>query len=75
MSSQLHSGFVWVQAVAHLLLPWFRVTSFVQSRFVAKDELGYKLNSFYDGIFLPKRGWNSDIFMYYYMNSEKLHAL
>ena len=27
MSSQLHSGFIWVQAVAHHLFPWFRVTS------------------------------------------------
>ena len=39
MSSQLrmHSGFILVQAVAHLLLPWFRVTSLSQSSFL---ELG-----------------------------------
>ena len=33
MSSQLQSGFTQVQAVAHLLLPWFRVTPLVLSRF------------------------------------------
>ena len=39
MSSQLrmHSGFILVQAVAHLLLPRFRVTSLSQSSFL---ELG-----------------------------------
>ena len=68
MSSQLHSGFILVQAVAHLLLPRFRVnplsqSSFLvelgnplsQSSFLAKHELGYKWNSFCS-IFLP---WNS----------------
>ena len=30
MSSQLQSGFIQFQAVAHLLLSWFRVTSLVQ---------------------------------------------
>ena len=29
-------GFTWVQVVAHLLLPWFRVTSPFQSSFLAK---------------------------------------
>ena len=29
---------LWVQAVAHLLLAWFRVTSLVQSSFLAKHE-------------------------------------
>ena len=38
MSSQLHSGFIWVQTVAHLLLPRCRVTSLSQSSFL---ELGY----------------------------------
>ena len=56
MSSQLHSVFIWVQAVAHLLLSWFRVTSLVQSKFLAKYELGCKWKSFCNCIFLPKRG-------------------
>ena len=65
MSSQLHSGFIWIQAVAHdLVLPWFRVTSLV---FLAKHELE---NSFCDCIFLPKRGRNFDMFMYSWMNSH-----
>ena len=37
-SSQLHSGFIWVQAVAHLLLPLFGATSLFQSSFLAKHE-------------------------------------
>ena len=40
--SQLQSGFVQVQAVAHLLLPGFRVTPFVQWRFLVNNELGCK---------------------------------
>ena len=71
MSSQLHSGFIWVQAVTHLLWSWFRVqavthllwswfrvTSLDQSSFLAKHELGYNWNSFCTFIFLPRRGWN-----------------
>ena len=41
MSSQLHPEFILVQAVAHLLLPWFRDTSLSQSNLLAKHELGY----------------------------------
>ena len=39
-SSKLQSGFIWVQAVARLLLAWLRVTPLSQSSIVAKDELG-----------------------------------
>ena len=38
-SSQLQSGFIQIQAVAHLLLPGFRVTPLVQWRFLANNEL------------------------------------
>ena len=77
MSSQLHSEFILVQAVAHLLLPWFRVTSLSQSSFL---ELGYKWNSFCNRMFLPKRGWNSvhihilldELWKYSYTISEPL---
>ena len=44
MSSQLLSGFTHVQAVAHLLLPWFRVTPLVLSRFQQKSGLQMKFN-------------------------------
>ena len=37
-SSQLHSGLIWVQAVAHLLLPWLRIISLSQSSILAKHE-------------------------------------
>ena len=38
-SSQLQSGFIQIQAVAHLLLPGFRVTPLVQWRLLANNEL------------------------------------
>ena len=38
-SSQLQSGFIQIQAVAHLLLPGFRVTPLVQRRFLVNNEL------------------------------------
>ena len=60
MSSQLHSGFIWALAVAHLLLPWFRVTSLSQSSILAKRELG---NSFCSCIFCQKGGGTLPIFI------------
>ena len=41
------------------ILPWFRVTSLVQSSFLAKHELA----TFFNCIFLPKRKWNSDLLL------------
>ena len=43
--------------MVHLFLPGFRVTSLVQSSFLAKYELDCKCKSFCNCIFLPKRGW------------------
>ena len=66
MPSQL---FIWVQAVVHLLLPWFRVTPLVQSSFLTKYELCcciFKLHI---------SGWSSDIFIFYWMNSEILNFM
>ena len=54
MSSQLQSGFIQFQAVAHLLLSLFRVTFLVQWKFLANSKLGCKWNSFCNCIFLPK---------------------
>ena len=71
MSSQLQSGFIQVQAVAHLFLPWFKVISLVQWRFIANNELGWKWNSFCDCMFVPKGGVLLDglwkIFMHYWL--------
>ena len=71
-SSKLHSGFIWAQAVARLLLPWLRVKPLSQSSIVAKDELG---NSFLQLHILPKGGKTLPIFIDYWMNSEDIHAL
>ena len=58
-------------AVAHLLLLGFRVTPFVQWRFLANNKLGYKWNSFCDCVFVPKGGGTLTIFIYYWIHSEK----
>ena len=67
---QLHSGFIWVQAVAHLLLACFRVTPLFQSSSLEKYELRCKC------IFYQK-GDGIQIYSctYYWMNSENIHAL
>ena len=73
MSSQLHSGFIWVQAVAHLLLSWLRVIPLSQSSILAKHELG---NSFCNCIFCQK-GVELCPYSYVYnwMNTENIHTL
>ena len=50
---------LWVQAVAHLLLPWLRVTPPSQSGILAKHELE---NSFCNCIFCQKGGGTLPIF-------------
>ena len=69
---QLHSGFIMVQTVAHLLLPWLRVIPLSQSSIVAKYELG---NSFCNCVFCHKGGGTLPLFIYYWMDSENIHAL
>ena len=54
MPSQLHSGLILFQAVAHLFLPWLRVTPLVQSIFLKIKFI------------LAKERVNSDI-IYYWM--------
>ena len=76
-SSQLQSGFIQVQVVLHLLLQGFSVTTLVHWRCLANSELGCKMKSFCNCIFVPKRRATLTIFMYYWIGwtLKTIHAL
>ena len=81
MSFLLHSGFILVQPVAHLLLPLFWVTPLFQLNVLPKHELGCKWNLFVVAYFCQKGGgtliysciigWTVKMFMHYRWTSGR----
>ena len=87
MSSQLESGFIWVQAVAHLLLPWFRATALFPLKVSSKQCMNWIANEihFVTACLCQKGeelwlysciiGWTRKIFMHYWPTFGEFNVL